>query len=425
MKFNGFFICSVCTGVLLGLATMKAQAREYRTLPAELDGSMALYDFDKVGPRVLPDSLTPVCIDYIARHGARFLTSESKVTKIEKVLEKAAKVKSLTPDGEAFLTLLKEVRDHTDGRWGLLSQTGKEEELRLGREMADMWPEVFGADGSLVSSVSSYVPRVIQTMDHFTLPIAEKYQGIDIRSASGNAYDNLTRFFVTDSIDAAWRETGDWKEAYGLFTSRALSAAPARRLVGDDSRMSADELRSLTYDMYKVLQGMRAADLPAPTSRWMTEDEYRACWEATNLEKYFQYSISPLSTIPAIGAKYLLRHVLENTLNLQEGERGPGMQGVFGHAETLLPIFALMGVPGTTALPLDYDRLAQEWSDAVLTPLAANLAIIYSRGPSGRWYASMRLNGRNVSPVNEPGRLNVPLYELQQYWLERLAQLNP
>lgn len=100
-----------------------------------------------------------------------------------------------------------------------------------------------------------------------------------------------------------------------------------------------------------------------------------------------------------------------------------GLNGIFGHAETLLPVYALLGVPTTFALPLDYDNLPAEWSDAVLTPLAANLEIIYSVAPSGAIYASMRLNGRNVSPINDPARLTVPLLDLQKYWLNRAAQL--
>ncbi|MBD5370849.1 MAG: histidine phosphatase family protein [Bacteroides sp.] len=401
--------------------TDTAEARE---LPAALDGSMTLYDFGAEDPRVLPDSLTPVSIDYIARHGARYLTSEAKVTKLEEVLNRAEMTGSITEQGRKFRELLKEVADHTAGRWGLLSEIGKEQELRLGREMAAMWPEVFSrADGRGVTSVASYVPRVVQTMDYFTLPIVEKFEGVDVKSASGKAYDRLTRFFVTDSVYDSWRTSGDWQEVYNCFVSRYVSTSPARRLMGDNSGYNPQELRKITYDMYKVLQGMRAAGLPAPTTEWMTPDEYRACWEATNLEKYFQYSLSPLSAIPAAGAKDLLLAVIQHSLYLERGETQGGVNAVFGHAETLLPVFALMGVQGTTALPLDYDNLAKEWSDAELTPLAANLAVIYSRGPSGRLYASMRLNGRNVSPVNDPKRLTVPLSELQEYWLNRLAQL--
>ena len=64
----------------LAFAAIGFAAPRYYELPAILDGSMSLYDFSAVEPSALPDSLVPVYIDYVARHGARFLTSENKVT---------------------------------------------------------------------------------------------------------------------------------------------------------------------------------------------------------------------------------------------------------------------------------------------------------------------------------------------------------
>ncbi len=401
------------------------RAARHTELPAILDGSMSLYDFDAVEPSALPDSLTPVFINYVARHGARYLTSENKVKACEKWLSKAREAGTLTKEGKDFMRLLAGVREATDGQWGMLSPIGKAQELRLGREMAQMYPALFGAKGASVNSVASYVPRVIETMDQFTIAIADIHEGIQTTASSGRSYDKLTRFFVTDSVYDAWRHTGAWREVYDDFVARMVPTAPAERLVGKNSGLSDKDLKKLSYDMYKVLQGMRAASLPAPTTEWMTEDEYRRCWEATNLEKYFQYSISPLSTVPAAGACNLLYYLLHTETLLLQGELQPGLAGVFGHAETLLPFFSLIGVPGTTAMPLDYDRLPAEWSDAELTPLAANLAIIYSRSASGHLYASMRLNGRNISPINDPAQLTVPIQQLHDYWLNRIHQLLP
>ena len=163
--------------------------------------------------------------------------------------------------------------------------------------------------------------------------------------------------------------------------------------------------------------------LPAPTTEWMSRNDYRRCWEATNLEKYFRYSLSPLSTQPAKGARKVAETLINQASGLLKVEFEGGVNAIFGHAETLLPIYALLGVQGATALPLDYDTLAMHWSDAELTPLGANLEIIYSQSESGRWYAAMRLNGHNISPVNDPTRLNVPLPELLDYWHNRLSQL--
>lgn len=389
---------------------------------AEFDGSMTLYDFEGVEGTAIPDSLTPIHISYIARHGARYLTSENKIKSVESVLEEARKAGTLTKAGRECMKLMEEVREKTDGRWGLLSENGKEEEARLGREMAEMYPEIFKSKGVRIEGKSSYVPRVVQTMNHFFLPIAEGYPGIDISQYSGKKYDNLTRFFDIDKSYIAWRKGGDWKEAYERDGYSKISVAPAERLVGKGSGMSESKLRRLTYDLYKVMQGFRAMGMEVATEKWMTESEYRACWEATNMEKYFQYSLSSLSSLPAQSAADVMFYLLGVQTTLSESD-ATGVDALFGHAETLLPVFALLGVPGATALPLDYTKLASEWSDAELTPLGANLEIIYSKSRSGAIYASMRLNGRNVSPINDPDRLTVSMVDLASYWLERYLNL--
>lgn len=420
---------------LTGLCITSYGAGRHTELPDTLDGTMITYDFRAVEPPLIPDSLTPVHIDYVARHGARFLTSEGKVESCEKLLKKAQERAALTRKGNDFLRLLSEVRSHTDGRWGLLSPIGIDEEWRLGTEMAEAYAEAFRHPDAQVVSVASYVPRVVQTMDCFTTAIAYRYPGIDTRAASGRRYDRLTRFFVTDSLYNAWRHEGEWTKVYDRYAATHIPTAPAQRLVGDHSGLSDRDLRKLTYDMYMVLQGMRAASLPAPTTEWMSEDEYRACWEVTNLEKYFQYWISPLSDLPARGASDLLRHIFSNSVALASGNLPPGLTGVFGHAETLIPFFSLLGITNppagnTSALAsatesTDYSTLSDRWSDVRLTPLGANLAIIYFRSSTGRLYAGMRLNGRNISPVADPAQLIVPLATLQAYWLSRLAAVNP
>ncbi|MDE6559510.1 MAG: histidine phosphatase family protein, partial [Muribaculaceae bacterium] len=424
MKIQSLLFSLLALMILSSGQTVSAE----RTLPAILDGSMTLYDFSAVEPSAIPDTLIPVHISYIARHGARYLTSESKILSVEKILNHAKANGTLTAAGRDCLKLMEQVRTATAGRWGLLSPIGKEQEIRLGKEMVQMYPQIFGTNRvaePAVTAVSSYVPRVIETMDHFIIPLAESTEGISISTSSGRRYDHLTRFFVADPDYAAWREHGDWKAIYDRFVAETIPVAPAQRLAGTNSGLSDKELRRLVYDLYKVLQGLRAMGLPAPTDRWMSETEYAACWQATNLEKYFQYSISTLSTLPAQGASQVLFHLLQtqtalenalSSLNLQSYPSKSqsesvlkseiyrsignefGMDGIFGHAETLLPIFSLLGVPGATALPDDWKDLPEVWSDADLTPLAANLAIIYSTDSRGNLYASMRLNGRNVSP---------------------------
>lgn len=413
--------------IIAFLSLHNINAAGYQELPAILDGSMHLYDFSAVEPSVIPDSLTPVQVCYIARHGARYLTSENKISAVEKILNKAKSAGSLTRLGEECLQLMGEVRRSTSGRWGMLTEIGIEQERRLGQQMAQMYPGLFSSENSRIEAVSSYVPRVVETMDNFIVPVIEKNTGLFVSASSGRVYDYLTRFFAVNPAYNEWRHSGEWREVYDKFVNDSIPLGPAQRLTGTRSVLTQKEQKQLAYDLYKVLQGLRAMNLPAPSTKWMTEDEYRLCWQATNIEKYFQYSLSSLSAIPARGASDVLLALL-NQMTLMEGYREKAapqpasLYCIFGHAETLLPVFSLLGIEGTVALPLDYSNLQDEWNDAILTPLAANLEIIFCRSEKDILYSAMRLNGKNISPVGD-GRKIIPVSELRHYWLVRLASL--
>lgn len=397
----------------------------YENLPAILDGSMSLYDFDTVDASPFPDSLKIIHIDYIARHGARYLTSESKVKNVLEILEKSRLKGSITAKGEKCMLFLDSIRSFSADKWGLLSDIGIEEERRLADDMAKRFPEIFENKTDMASSISSYVPRVVETMDYFTIALTEKFQGLETNSASGRRFDDLTRFFVSDSIYNAWRENGNWKKVYDSFYDMYIPVGPARRLVGNDSGMTEKELRRLSYDLYKVLQGLRAMNFGIPTTEWMTVEEYKRCWETTNLEKYFQYSVSYLSDIPARGAINVLDFLDKNLNQLIEGklEDLPGsFCGIFGHAETLLPVMAIMDLKGTVALQSDYTAIAERWSDAELVPLAANIAIIYAQYDEEGIFAAIRLNGRNIPPIPDNPELIVPIRELSAFWKSRIEK---
>lgn len=408
---------------LLFVAMDISLAKAWEPLPELLDGSMRLYDFSRENEGELPDSLTLEGAAVIARHGARFLTSEAKVSDVEGSLLKAKAGGSLTPEGEAFLCLLDSIRTLSAGNWGMLTPIGISQEQELGRRMAKDFPALFNPIpfGELpdpdawmpeyrwdtvpaMISVSSFVPRCVETMNQFSLGILRQYEGIPLNQDCGARYDASVRFFSISKKYLRWRKSGDWKKIYSRFAGKTLPSDPALRLVGEKSGMTPKELRGLSYDIYKVMQGMRAMGM-VPTTRWMSVGDYEKCWQCTNMQKYFQYSVSPLSDIPARGAGVLKSEVLDFLSGLKRGEEensGSGkcrVKGWFGHAETLLPFMAAMDLPGTVYLPEDgnYDDLDNHWSDAELTPLGANILLLLCKSKSsGRYYLQPLLNGRRM-----------------------------
>lgn len=382
--------------VSLALSSLiPAAADGFQVLPPELDGSMmpldiSLFDNDPV----IPDSLTPVYAAYVSRHGARYLSGPSKVELLDTTLNKALVDGNLSETGRDFLALLRLIIETNTDRWGELSPLGISEQKIMGEHVVSLFPPVAGNARTL--SVSSYVPRCVMTMYEFNAEMNRRSRGLQASTDEGRQFNNWLRCFSFDKAYSEYRKNGDWRGVYDDFLTRHVPAAPARRLFSK-TNLDDEALRQITMAMYQVLKSNRAAGLPAPTTQWMSVEEYRACWETDNLNHYLRNNVTPLSSLAAQASAPLALEIIRALdAGLASESPNPVVNGYFGHAETLMPLFSLLQIPGCFALPLDYADLDKTWKVQDITPLGANLLIMASKAPSGEAYISLQLNGRNI-----------------------------
>lgn len=401
---------------IVGLAAAQTRA-ERPIMPDSLDGSMMVYDFrDTDRSADIPDSLEAVHVAYVARHGARYLSSEKKVSKMREILLKQVDDGTLTDEGASFLATLDVVNDLSKNKWGDLSEVGVQEEVRLGAEMAALFPDLMKRGE--VKAKSTYVPRVVMTMYQFLHSLGKRDQGLDISTLAGHANDSLLRCFDAFRDYSEYRDEGMWKEVCDAFIIRHVSPEPALKVFGTSDAVVKEAL-SLTMDMYGVLQGMRAIGLDGPTDEYMTEEEYRACWEASNLKRYLRNTLNPLSTACAGATSVLIEDIIRDC---DRWENHP-LTAWFGHAETLMPMLSVMDVPGCAYFSDDWDSVAAHWRSQDVVPLGANFMLILMRpkgNPSGPLYAAVRLNGRNTPPYPGASRI-IPWRDLKSRWLARLV----
>lgn len=376
---------------------------EFQILPDSLDGSMMIYDFSAADTSLdLPDSLEVVHVAYVARHGARYLSSAKKVTKLTDILQEQKKEGTLTSKGAEFLLLLDSVNIVSKGRWGALSEVGIQEEVRLGEEMARLFPKLM--QKGEVRAKATYVPRVVMTMYQFLHSLAKENRNLNVYTMEGPANDSLLRCFDTFKYYSEYRDSGDWKIVCDDFIKHHISPRPAQMIFGKTAK-DADKARSLTMDIYAVLQGLRAMGLEGPTTRFMTEDEYRSCWEASNLERYLRNTFNPL-TGGCTGATRMLINDIINDCDRWESPQSPGqpLTAWFGHAETLMPMLSMMGISGCSYYTEDWDSVSAHWRSQDIVPLGANFMLILLRPkdkPQGQLYAAIRLNGKNIFPFSK------------------------
>ncbi|MDE6006172.1 MAG: histidine phosphatase family protein [Muribaculaceae bacterium] len=398
----------------IAVASLFAAPADFHPLPPDLDGSMMPIDFSLCDSPVIPDSLSPVFAAYVSRHGARYLSSPAKVEILNSALTDADKISSLSDTGRDFLSLIREVIATNEGKWGELSPIGISEQKTMGAHLASVFPALTGK--AKTHSVSSYVPRCVMTMYEFNAELNRCSKGLEAATDEGRQFNPWLRCFSADTAYSYYRKDGDWKHVYNDFVRRYVPIAPARRLFAH-TNLDDNALRHLTMEMYQVLKANRVAGLPAPTTQWMSVDEYRLCWKADNLNHYLRNNITPLSSLAGQASSPLALELIR-AIDAAVATNCPDtvLEGYFGHAETLLPLFSLLRIPGCFALPLDYDDLDKTWRVQDITPLGANLLILTCKSPSGEIYISLQLNGHNIAPWPDAPQ-PVKWSELRDYWL--------
>lgn len=430
-------VTAALTALIMCLAAVPPAAAA-DALPAEYDGSMRTFDFAAWQQPQVPDSLTPFHVLRVARHGARFLSSAKKVEAVNAALDYARSRGRLTKAGKRLQRLLQRVTAVTDGRWGALDSIGFAEQDSLAALMSADWPGVCAS--GVVKAEATWVPRVVMSMYSFCHRLGALNPDLDIYTAEGHVFDRLLRFYDTDPLYVSYLHDKPWKEYYDAWVQANVPARPASALVGD--ALNENELRQLTLDLYGVLQSLRATGMGVPTTEWMSEAEYRDCWQAANLNHYYARTISPEGVLPAVAAIPLLRAVMADGDAAVEALRHGDMEVMadlwFGHAETLMPLTALMDLDGCVAPGCEPAQVADRWRDCDIVPLGAFVEVTLLHAPSGAVYALTRLNGRDT-PVagmaaavagtdtrtcrRVPAGAIVPWAELRSFWSDRMAAL--
>lgn len=384
--------------------------------PEGLNGTMMPYDFS-LTDSIVPweEDMRPVFINYIARHGARYLSSEKKVDKLRKELAKAKQEGNISQSGYHFLNLIQRIETATDGNWGALNEVGIKEEQILGRQMYEIAPGLL-KDGK-VEARATYVPRVVMTMYELCHELTRQTSDIEITTMEGRQFNPLLRYFKVDSVYMDYIVAGPWQSVYDEFEKTTTPCSPAATLFVNPP--DDDKLRKLTLDMYDVLQSLQASDMTAPVEEWFTQKEYEACWKVDNLKHYYQRSASKFSDIPSQSAKPLLQDIIDSTDAAISGKSDLSASLRFGHAETVIPLFALMRLPGCYAPDCSSEEVASQWKDYDIAPLGANLLMVVLVDSEGIPYVAMRLNGKWIDFGQ---RKTIEWNKLKSQWLSSMRE---
>ncbi|MDE6099877.1 MAG: hypothetical protein K2G01_02425 [Paramuribaculum sp.] len=349
-------------------------------------------------PTVWPDTLEPVMINHVGRHGARFPASPRNCNILLGALGKAEADGTITPQGRRLKKIAQSIVARVNGRWGALDSLGMAEQRGIAARMMASYPELF--KNSLVNAISSYSPRCVMSMDEFTHQLTRMDNTVELDLASGRRFSPLMRFFDNNAAYTDFRTSDELKSTIHKFMEANCPTSQLNKVLGSGFDFSGYTVPAIDIAMaeFSVLAGMKAMGMEANVSEFLNPEEQNRLWAVENLRHYLQHSASTLSAVPSEIAAPLLEDLIATTEAFINGDRDVAKVNLrFGHAETLMPLFALMRLPGCYYLTNYFDTVALHWLDFNVVPMAANLQMILFKSESGRYYLRIDHNERPVA----------------------------
>lgn len=397
--------------LILGLLTVKAADPTATHYTA--DACQGTYmPYPAVNPPAVPDTLEAVMINHIGRHGARFLSSDKNITYLRGCLNDASKSGALKEKGRKLLALVDRIIAYTNGRWGALDSLGMTEQVGIATRMARTYPNLF--EGGKIEAISSYSPRCIMSMYSFAHQLSRMNNNLEVYTNSGRQNSALLRPFDIDVEYRDYRAASPWTDALDRFTEQVMTTGPVDRLFTREY-LPQDVSRFILAE-FTVVASVGALGWPCQLEDYFTAAEYNALWAIQNLDHYLRYSSSTLTTVTADMAGPLLLDIIETTDAVAEGRSNVKVRLRFGHAETLMPLMALMHLPDGYYMTNYFDTVAMHWRDFYLVPMAANLQLILMKNKkNGRLYARLDLNEKAIPMMPGNNATILPWQQVKEY----------
>ncbi|MET8976044.1 histidine-type phosphatase [Streptomyces sp. NPDC004539] len=351
-----------------------------------------------------PAGFTPVFTENVSRHGSRAATDSSDGDLILALWDKAAASGQLTGKGEEFGPKVRALlAAMAKVGYGNLSGRGREEMRDTADRMAARLPGLFGeiaASGEKIDVVSSGQGRAVDSANEYAGELAAKDPALkpligatrtdkDLlyfhKSAGGKAYQEYlandqrlaaTLKSITDQPKTQRAAVGVLRKIFKQGFVNGLSAA--------DQVAAAEAV----YNLYAIAPAMIKE---SPGGRGWGLERYisrtDAAWFGYLGDAEDFYEKGPGfsdSDITYKMANVLLDDFFNQVESKRSGTSTLGAELRFTHAEEIIPLAALMGLPESTkpATPgVSYTYDNNPWRGADVSPLGANIQWdVYRKG---------------------------------------------
>lgn len=341
---------------------------------------------------VYPDSITakltpapagkkPFYISHYGRHGSRYISNRSGFDTPYFMMLHADSLDELTPTGQQVLRHMNNIMRNTEGRWGELTGYGKQQMQKIGRRMAERFPEVFHP-GANVTCISTVVPRCIESMGSLAMEMLQVCPQLHITMQASKR----TQWYMNYQ-DKKLRKsymTPEAQKALDAYTATRMGNTRLMELIFKNPDIAEEFVNQEDFSYYLMKMGLFQLNTNFNRNTnliglFNTNDLYRM-WQVDNAYWYLQHGACKLN---GGNQPYTQRHLLKKMIADADScikLPDPGAQLRFGHETVLLPLVCLIGVNGFDFSTDNLDELeGHGWWCSSVFPMASNLQFIFYR----------------------------------------------
>ena len=376
-----FIICLTLVGVMTLTAGVREDFKANPKLSANNYQAYPTSGFPAI--TVAPEGYEPFFINHYGRHGSRWLINGKKYSWPVELLDKAQSEGKLTPRGEEVLTILREVKEASEGRLGELSDIGHEQHQGIARRMYQNFPQVF-CDGAPVVARSTVVIRCILSMQNEVDVLASLNPRLRITTDASEA----TMYYMNYSDSVVKPLRASMTPTLRKYREKWVNPKGMLKKLFNDQRwvkdnLSDDDARTVMIGLFDVVGNMQSHHQFENVNLYdlfSAEDIYNV-WRYNNAYWYIHSGETPLTQnrVDYMEAN-LLRNFIENADRaISSDNPNPGASLRFGHESVVLPLCCLMGLNGLDYSTTDLETLDQHWQTYKVFPMAANIQFVYFR----------------------------------------------
>ena len=328
----------------------------------------------------VPDGYEPVYISHYGRHGSRWMANDSKYRQVIDVFDSIAAAGGLTDLGKDVHARLGRVWENAEGMGGQLSPVGWKQHHDIALRMYRSFPSVFEGE-TCINAVASTYPRCIMSMASFCESLKEQNPKLNITRATG---ERFMRYIAWSSEESKLHDSpaAPWYADYLAFCGRQIKPERLMRLLftSPDALPNAGDMMTglfwIAADMQDVTAGESFYDL-------FTAEELFDIWQTVNYRMYICNAESPVGNYsgPRSAKSLLDDFITKADAALAEGVPAADLR--FGHDTNLIRLLTRMSIVGCNNAESDPEKYWQAWQDFRVSPMGANLQLIFFRNAQG------------------------------------------